>query len=266
MPFKSKNRNEVYAQLARYREEEAALIPIVEALPEVKRLASIRAVIAGLEQYAEATRQKTGARVISAEAESEYANLSLPRAAIKYLEKVVVPQTPREIWDELSAGGITLTARKPDHHVHSALKRHLNKNPRLQFADGKWSLKPIDLEKGGIADGDLEKHKELTRAGIAHFKARTGTRWGRRPSITAAQIEKFRNLLDTGRYSVSACSKEAGMSNAYFYMHRQQILAWKKGDPWPPAAGLTNEVREKRLSKMEGTSGQLRLVIGGSDG
>ena len=83
----------------------------------------------------------------------------------------------------------------------------MNKNSRLQFADGKWSLKAIDLSKGGIADGDLEKHKELTRAGIAHFKARTGASWGRKPRITSAQIEKFRELLDSGKYPVSGASR-----------------------------------------------------------
>ena len=56
------------------------------------------------------------------------------------------------------------------------------------------------------------------------------------------------------------------MSNAYFYMHKEAILAWKKGDPWPPPGGLVNEVRDKKLAKMEGTIGQLRLVVGGDDG
>lgn len=265
MGFKSKYRNQVYVDLAKLREEEAELIQIVEALPEVKRLAGVQAAIAGLEKYAEATRQKTGARVIAADPESDFANLSLPKAAVRYLEKIATPQTPREIWDALSAGGLTLKARKPDQHVHSALKRHMNKNGRLQFIEGKWSLKPIDLAKGGIADGSLEKHRELTRAGIAHFKARTGATWGRRPTITAAQIEKFRDLLDTGRYSVSAASKEAGMSNAYFYMHKHAILAWTKNDPWPPPGGLVNEVRAKRRASMDERGQQLRLVIGGSN-
>ena len=255
----------MYVDLAKLREEEAQLIPIVGALPEVKRLAAVRAAIAGLEQYAEATRQPTGARVISTPPESEFAKLSLPKAAVKHLEKIGIPQTPREIWDALSAGGVTLKARKPDHHVHSALKKHINKNNRLQFVDGKWSIRPIDLVKGGIADGDLEKHRQLTRNGIAHFKARTGATWGRKPSITADQIEKFRELLDTGRYSVSRASKEAGMSNAYFYMHKHAILAWTKGDPWPPMGGLVNEVRSRKVATVEGAGGQLRLVVGGDD-
>ena len=224
----------MYAQLAELREEAARLIPIVEALPEVRQLKGIRAAIDGLETYAASTRQRTGSRIISSKPESEFSDLSLPEAATKHLETVGIPQSPEDIWDALSAAGVTLTARKPVSAVHHALKKRMSKNHRLHFADGKWSLLPIDLSKGGIADGDIDKHKQLTKDGIAHYKARTGAKWGRKPVIKSEQIQKFRELLDSGQYSVSAASRQASMSNAYFYMNREAILAWKKGDPWPP--------------------------------
>lgn len=266
MANRAKYRNQVYVQLATLREEEAELIPIVDALPEVKRLKGVRAAIAGLEAYAESTRQRTGARILAVEADSQFANLSLPDAAIKYLETAAKAQTPREIWDALSAGGVTLTARKPDQHVHKGLRTRMKKNRRLQFEDGKWSIEPLDPTKGGVADGDLEKHRELTRSGIAHFKARTGATWGRKPFITADQIGRFRELLDSGKCSVAAASRGANVSNAYFYMHKEAILAWKKGDPWPPPGGLVNQSRIKdRLGATDATTGQLRLVVGGAD-
>ena len=89
------------------------------------------------------------------------------------------------------------------------------------------------------------KASATDKEGIAHFKARTGATWGRKPFITAAQIEKFRELLDSGHYSVKRASKDAGMSNAYFYMNKEAISAWNKGDPWPPPGGLVNNSRKK---------------------
>lgn len=266
MSPRAKNRNQVYGELAAKREEEALLIPIVDALPEVKRLKALQQIIAGLEAYAEATRQRTGSVIVSAQPNSEYAGLSLPEAATKHVENIGVPQSPDEIWDALRAGGVTLMAKKPAHAVHNALRKRVKKNSRLQFAGGKWSLKPLDFSKGGVADSNLEKHRQLTKDGIAHFKARTGASWGRKPYITAAQIEKFRELLDSGEYSVSAASRLAGMSNAYFYMNKEAISAWNKGDPWPPVGGLVNHSRKKdRLTRMEAPAGQLKLVVGGAD-
>ncbi len=84
-----------------------------------------------------------------------------------------------------------------------------------------------------MTNRNRDEHIERTKEGIAHFKARTGNTWGRKPIITAEQIEKFRAFYDTGNYSVLAASKHAGISNAYFYMNREAVLAWKKGDPWP---------------------------------
>ena len=230
---KSKDHNRIYEQLAELKDERATLIPVVEALPEVRRLKALDAAINGLEQYAEATRQRTGSRIVSTPDESEFAGLSLPKAGVKFLERVKEPQTADQIWDALHRGGMTLTARRPTHAVYKALQKHMTKNHRLQCVGAKWSLLPVDLSKGGVADGDLNKHRRLTKEGIAHFKARTGGSWGAKPKITAAQIEKFRELFDSGKCSVAACSRQAGMSNAYFYMHREAILKWKKGDPWP---------------------------------
>jgi hypothetical protein len=237
---RAKDRNQIYVQIAAFRDERAALIPIVEAIPEVRRLKALEDTIGALERLAEATRQRTGARIVETPQDSEFARLSLPKAAIKYLERVGQPQSPEEIWDALSSGGVTVTSRRPIHAVDVALKKHTPKNPRLQRIDGKWSIRP--LPKGGVAKSGLPRHKELTKEGIAHFKARTGATWGRKPSVTAAHIEKFREAFDRGE-TVIASARAAGVSNAYFYMHREALLAWKKGDPWPPPGGAVNEYR-----------------------
>ena len=249
------NHNRVYEQLAELREERAALLPVVEALPEVRRLRGLDAAISGLQQYAEATRQRNGATTVAAPQDSQFAHLSLPKAGVKYIE-LYGPQTDEELWDGLSSAGVTLRARRPVHAVHKALEKHQNKNQWLQYVDGKWSLRQPDPAKGGIAGGDLKKHKRLTSEGIAHFKARSGASWGRRPLITAAQIEKFRELYDSGKYTVAAASRESGMSNAYFYMHREAMLAWRKGDTWPPPRGLVDE--QKRAP--DATQPRLKLV------
>jgi hypothetical protein len=232
-PRKPTDHNQIYASLAALRAEEAELIPIVEAMPEIQKLKSVRAAITALESYAATSRQRTGSVIVSTQSGSEFANMSLPDASIRQLEIAGKPQTAKEIWDALSAGGLTVTAKHPVHAVHWSLRRRSKKNQRLNFAESQWSLKPVDLKKGGMTNRDRDEHIERTKEGIAHFKARTGSTWGRKPKITADQIEKFRELYDTGKYTVFAVSKEAGVSNAYFYMNREAILAWKKGDPWP---------------------------------
>jgi hypothetical protein len=230
---RAKDHNQIYLQIAALRDERNELAPIVDAIPEVRRLRALDDAIVALEKLAEATRQRTGSKIVTAPKDSEYARLSLPKAAVKYLEHIREPQTPEQIWEVLSASGVTVRARRPIHAVHKALEKHMPRNRWLQFVDGKWSLKSPDPAKGGITDGDLKKHGRATSDGIAHFKTRTGSTWGRKPVITAAQIEKFRELYDTGNYTVAAASREAKVSNAYFYMHREAMLAWKKGDPWP---------------------------------
>jgi hypothetical protein len=133
---KTKDHNRVYEQIAELREERAALLPIVDALPEVKRLKALDAAISGLEQYAEATRQRTGAKTVSAPVESEFARLSLPRAAVKHLEQIGTPQTPEQIWDVLSAAGLTVMAKKPVHAVHKALSTYkITRGRRIKCAD-----------------------------------------------------------------------------------------------------------------------------------
>jgi hypothetical protein len=231
-----KDHNQVYASLAALRAEEAALVPQVEALPLVQRLNAVRGAIIALENYATASRQRTGAsdRKISTQGDGPFAGLSLPQAATKQLELAGKPQTAKEIWDALSDGGVTLTSKDPVRAVDWSLRRRGSKGARLKYSAGKWSFVLPDPDKGGMINRDRDAHIESTKAGIAHFKARTGATWGRRPVITAEQIGKFRELYDSGNYKVIAATKEAGMSNAYFYMHREAILAWRKGDPWPP--------------------------------
>lgn len=267
MTLNPKDHNQVYASLAALRAEEAELVPAVEALPEVQRLKAVRAAIAALEGYAAATRQRTGALTVSSSADSVFANMSLPDAAFKQLEIAGKPQTAKQIWDALSAGGLTVTARDPVHAVHWSLRRRSKKNERLSFADSKWSLLPPAAAKGGMANRDRDAHIERTKEGIAHFKTRTGQPWGRRPSITAEQIGAFRQLFDSGRYSVKAASREAGMSPAYFYMHREAILGWKAGDPWPPPGGLINQSRAKDRRAKAGAVPQDSLfrVVGGNE-
>ncbi len=159
------NHNRVYEQIAELREERAALLPVVEALPEVKRLKALDAVISGLEQYAEATRQRTGSRIVTAPENSDFARLSLPKAGVKYLELTGQPQTDEEIWDALSSGGVTIRAKRPVHAVHKALEHHQTRNRWLQYVEGKWSLKKPDPAKGGIAGGDLKNTPEQRARG-----------------------------------------------------------------------------------------------------
>ena len=260
----SKDHNRIYLQLAQLREERAQLAAIVDAIPQVKQLKHLDTAIANLESYADETRRITGARIVAAPASSEYARLSLPKAAVKYLERTGQPQTSEEIWDALNAAGVTVTSRRPVHAVDVALKKHAPKNQRLQRVEGKWSIKPLDPAKGGVAKSGLPIHKELTRAGIEHFKARTGSTWGRKPVVTPAHIEKFRESLDRGE-TVAASARAAGISNSYFYMHREAISAWKKGDPWPPPGGVKNEYRAARAAaetEPRGVSGDELRAMG----
>ena len=203
-----KDKNRIYLQLAELRAEEAELIPIVEALPEVQKLKALKAAIAALAEYAVATRQRTS---ISHAHEGPFAKLSLPDAAMKQLE-LGGPQTAEEIWAALSAGGVVITAKNPVHAVHWSLRRRARKGANVHSVNKKWSLKPP--KKGGMANRNRDAHIERTKAGIAHFKRRTGISWGRKRTVTAEHIAKFREAFDRGD-AVSKAAKYAGISNAH---------------------------------------------------
>lgn len=237
MSKRPKDKNRVYLQLAEMRAEEAELALRVEGLPEVQKLKVLKAAIAALEEYAAATRQRTGALRISHADEGPFAKLSLPDAAMKQLE-LGGPQTAEEIWAALSAGGVVITAKSPVHAVHWSLRRRARKGANVQSVNKKWSLKPA--KKGGMANRNRDDHIEKTKAGIAHFKARTGITWGRKRTVTAEHIAKFREAFDKGA-SASKAAKYAGISNAYFYMNREDILSWKPGMPWPMPRGISGD-------------------------
>jgi hypothetical protein len=234
----TKKRDRVYLQLAELRAEEAALIAEVEAIPEVQRLKVLKAAIAALQDYAVASGQRTGAIKISRPGDGPFARMSLPDAAMKQLE-IAGPQTTEQIWGALSAGGITLTAEKPINAVHWALSRRRKKGAPLHLENKVWSL-VATTKKGGMANRDRGTHIQKTKDGIAHFKARTGASWGRRRTVTAEQIEIFREAYDNGVPAVQA-AKRAGFSNAYFHSNREDMLAWKPGLPWPLPRGVTGD-------------------------
>jgi len=237
MSKRPKDKNRIYLQLAELRAEEAELVPVVEALPEVQKLMALKAAIAALEEYAIKTRQRTGALRISPADEGPFAKLSLPDAAMKQLE-IGGPQTSEEIWAALSAGGVVITAKNPVHAVHWSLRRRARKDANVQSVNKKWSLKPP--KKGGMANRNRDDHIEKTKAGIAHFKTRTGISWGRKRTVTAEHIARFREAFDRGE-PASKAAKYAGISNAYFYMNREDILSWKPGMPWPMPRGVSGD-------------------------
>jgi len=237
MSKRPKDKNRVYLQLAEMRAEETELARIVEALPEVQKLKTLKDAIAALEKYAVVTRQRIGAVRISPADEGPFAKLSLPDAAMKQLE-LGGPQTAEEIWATISAGGVGITAKNPVHAVDWSLRRRARKGAKIHCVNKKWSLKPP--KKGGMANRNRADHIEKTKAGIAHFKTRTGISWGRKRTVTAEHIAKFREAFDRGD-SASKAAKYAGVSNAYFYMNREAILAWKPGDPWPPLRGVSGD-------------------------
>jgi hypothetical protein len=233
-----KHKNRIYLQLAELRAEEAELVPIVEALPEVQRLKALKAAIAALEEYAAATRQRTRALKVSTADKGPFTKLSLPDAAMKQLELAGKPQSAEEIWAALSAGGVVITAKNPVHAVHWSLRRRARKGANVQSVNKKWSLKPP--KKGGMANRDRDAHIERTKAGIANFKTRTGISWGRKRTVTAEHIAKFREAFDKGA-PVSQAAKHAGISNAYFYGNREAILSWNPGMPWPMPLGVSGD-------------------------
>ena len=92
-----------------------------------------------------------------------------------------------------------------------------------------------------MANRNRDAHIERTKAGIAHFKRRTGISWGRKKrTVTAEHIAKFREAFDKGD-AVSKAAKYAGISNAYFYGNREEILSWKPGMAWPMPRGISGD-------------------------
>jgi hypothetical protein len=118
-----------------------------------------------------------------------------------------VPQTPREIWEQLQAEGWTSNHHDPAHSVYDALRRRAKTHGDvLIVGSGKWGrtdwysdaeLEDIRKSVGGMGGRDRGEHIERTKAGMATAKLR-GARLGAIKKLTAEQATQLIDMVRDG--------------------------------------------------------------------
>ncbi|MDX2201716.1 MAG: hypothetical protein NW223_03130 [Hyphomicrobiaceae bacterium] len=133
-----------------------------------------------------------------------------------------IPQTAREIWDQLRAEGWTSNHGKPAHSVNDALRRRAKTHHDVMLVgSGKWGLvdwySDAELEEirksmGGMGGRDKGAHIERTKAGMATARAR-GATLGAARKLTDEQGKQIVELVRTG-VSKARVARQFGISPA----------------------------------------------------
>lgn len=144
--------------------------------------------------------------------------------------------------------------------VKSAFQKLASSNNDLLYiGSGKWTLaskyttaklKKLKNQYAGRGGRSHEDHAKATREGMIA----KGLSFGRKPKFGPDDIAKFRQLVDNKLKRPMAALKEVGISTPYYYHYKDQIYAWKAGDPWPPGKYEENQPR--------GTSGDELRAMG----
>jgi hypothetical protein len=168
------------------------------------------------------------------------ARLPLEDAIIAFLRQAKVPKKVSQICRALVEAGHQFSSGHPPTAVKTAVRRLATSNLDLVYVgSGKWTLesihRPAQLKKlreknGGRGGHSTEEHAKRTRDGMIA----KGLKFGRKPKFGADDIAKFRHLVDNKIMRPIAALKEVGISTPYYYGYKNEIYAWKAGDPWPP--------------------------------
>lgn len=204
---------------------------------------------------------------------SRYFGMTLPDAAVAYLDLCGGPRTAREIWLALSADGVTSAASDPVHAVQWALTRREKRKSDVVLLDHKkWDIRKrhtkheLDLTScnaSGTAARDRRSHSEKTKEGIANLRSR-GVRVGRQNKFTGEDVLKVHEAIMSGMPKTKAAALVGMHPTNYGYItKRYDITKWRPGDPWPPPPrkpGSENSATDEQPPDDE--SRQLRLVKG----
>lgn len=174
-----------------------------------------------------------------------------------------VPQTPRDIWEQLKAEGWTSNHHDPVRSVNDALRRRAKTHRDVMIVGaGRWGrtdwyteaeLEEIKKSVGGMGGRDRGDHVERTKAGMATAKQR-GARLG---ALKKLSDEQGTQILDLARAGLTKekIAKQFGISTAsvtnyvksYGYKNLRELRAEGKkaraGAIEPPEEGEPGETR-----------------------
>jgi hypothetical protein len=169
------------------------------------------------------------------------ARLGIEDAVTYVLRSVRDPQKTSQIYSTLLAADYPFISENPMHAIQGAVKRlSMKANPDVAYVGGgKWTLtsnySPTKLQKlkerlSGRGGRSRDEHGQRTKEGMIA----KGARFGRHPKFRQDHIAKFRQLVEVEKMRPLKALQEVGISTAYYYQYKEQIYAWKQGDPWPP--------------------------------
>lgn len=169
------------------------------------------------------------------------ARLGIEDAVVHVLRTTRDPQKTSQIYKVLLAADYQFLGDDPMHAIQGAIKRlSMKANPDVAYVGGgKWTLSslytPAKLKKlreklSGMGGASSKEHGRRTKEAMLA----KGVRFGRRPKFGPDDIKRFRHLVEVENMRPLKALAAAGISTAYYYQYREQILAWKPGEPWPP--------------------------------
>lgn len=238
------HRSDIDAWIDRLSERKAASVDeqvvfdgAIAALTRVRRL------LGDAGKQALPSSEVAQAPTIPVQTRSRYFGMGLAAAAVQRLEIAGGPQTPREIWDALSAEGFVSNHNDPVHATTTAIKKWAaaNKGDLILVGHGKWDLRKrysperiaeIERDLPGMATRDHADHLERTKRGMQAAKDR-GVAFGSKSKITAAVVISLREKLKAGVLLRDACAS-VGISTMTYYKWRRRMEVWKENEPWPP--------------------------------
>lgn len=168
------------------------------------------------------------------------AKLPLNDAIMHYLRIAEGPKKPAQVCKALIAADRNFDVDDPLISVSSALRKMSLQDTDLAYAGaGGWTLKSkyrtadfnrLFKKRSGRGGRSTEEHARRTKEGMLA----KGLKFGRKPKFGPDDIAKFRHLVDNKTMRPLAALKQLGISTPYYYQYKEQIYAWKPGDPWPP--------------------------------
>jgi hypothetical protein len=168
------------------------------------------------------------------------AKLPLTDAIIHALRNADGPRKPAQITKDLIAAGRNFDVEDPLLSVGNMLRKAALSNSDIAYVGaGAWTLKSkyrtadfnrLFKKRSGRGGKSTEEHARRTKEGMIA----KGVKFGRKPKFGPEDIAKFRHLVENEAMRPMAALKEVGISTPYYYQYKEQIYAWKPGDPWPP--------------------------------
>jgi hypothetical protein len=219
-----------------------------------------------LSEYISRLAKRAGKNPVAKDLTESATNRALQRlpltdACIEYLRLTNGPKKPANVCKGLLAAGRDFSNENPRIAVASAMRKGaLTHDDLVYVGSGEWTLKskytPSELkklvnQKSGRGGRSPEEHARKTKEGMIA----AGLTFGRKPKFGPDDIAKFRKLVPTEvdgkkNRNVIAALGEVGISTPYYYAYKDEIYAWKPGEPWPPPGGFPQGVSGDELRRL----------------